>query len=92
MEAMIEIRSIKLTQNKKHAKKRSHIMLDKYRKIGHYQERFGSFAIEKGFISQGDLSMAQAINTHEEAENGIYRHLGDILFFQGIMSANQVKK
>jgi hypothetical protein len=36
--------------------------------------------------------MAQAINTHEEAENGIYRHLGDILFFQGIMSANQVEE
>ncbi len=67
-------------------------MLDKYRKTEHYQERFGSFAIEKGFISQGDLSMAQAINTHEEAENGIYRHLGDILFFQGIMSANQVEE
>ncbi len=67
-------------------------MLDKYRKTEHYQERFGSFAIEKGFISQGDLSMAQAINTHEEAENGIYRHLGHTLFFQGIMSADQVEE
>ncbi len=67
-------------------------MLDKYRKIEHYEERFGSLAIEKGFISQGELSMAQAVHTHEEAKNGIYRHLGDILFFQGNMSANQVEE
>ena len=67
-------------------------MLDKYRKIEHYEERFGSLAIEKGFISQGELSTAQAVHTHEEAKSGIYRHLGDILFFQGNMSADQVEE
>ena len=45
-----------------------------------------------GFISQSDLSMAQAVHTNEEAKNEIYRHLGDILFLQGIMSANQVEE
>ncbi len=67
-------------------------MLDKYRKLEHYEERFGSFAIEMGFISQGELRMAQAVLTREEAKIGIYRHLGDILFLQGIISANQVEE
>ncbi|KKL61901.1 hypothetical protein LCGC14_2190620, partial [marine sediment metagenome] len=61
-------------------------MLGKYGKIKHYEKHFGFLAIEKGFISQSELRMAQAIHSHEETKNGIYRHLGDILFFQGIMS------
>ena len=67
-------------------------MLDKPIKIEHYEERFGFLAIEKGFITQDELSKAQAVHAQEEIKNGIYRHLGEILFFQGIMSAQQIEE
>jgi hypothetical protein len=67
-------------------------MLDKPIKIRHYEERFGFLAIEKGFITPDELSKAQAVRVQEEIENGIYRHLGEILFFHGIMSANQIEE
>jgi hypothetical protein len=67
-------------------------MLDQPIKIERYEELFGLIAIEKGFITKDELSKAQALHVQEEFESGAHRHLREILFYKGTMSANQIEE
>ncbi len=69
-----------------------HLMLDEYIKIKHYEDLFGCIALEKGFLTQDELSKAKADHVQEETEGGAHRHLREILFYQGTMSANQIEE
>ena len=67
-------------------------MINKPGKIEHYEKRFGLLAIEKGFISSEELMRAQAIQAREDIENNRYRLMGEIMFYQDIMSAGQIEE
>ncbi len=67
-------------------------MLDKLIKIERYEELFGLIAIEKGFITQDELSTAQALHVQEKFESAAHRNLREILFYQDTMSANQIEE
>ena len=59
-------------------------MLCEYIRIKHYEELFGFIALEKGFITQDELSMAQVVHIQEKIECGTHRHLGEILFTRAL--------
>ena len=67
-------------------------MINKPGKIEHYEKRFGLLAIEKGFISSEELMRAQAIQAREDIENNRYRLMGEIMFYQDIMSPGQIEE
>ena len=67
-------------------------MITKPGQIEHYEKRFGLLAIEKGFISSEELMRAQAIQAREDIENNRYRLMGEIMFYQDIMSAGQIEE
>ena len=67
-------------------------MITKPGKIEHYEKRFGLLSIEKGFISSEELMRAQAIQAREGIENNRYRLMGEIMFYQDIMSPTQIEE
>ena len=67
-------------------------MINKPGKIEHYEKRFGHIAIEKGFITTDELIRAQAIQGREDIENNRYRLMGEIMFYQDIMSPKQIEE
>ena len=67
-------------------------MITKPGKIEHYEKRFGLLSIEKGFISSEELMRAQAIQARGDSKNNRYRLMGEIMFYQDIMSAGQIEE
>jgi hypothetical protein len=57
----------------------------------HYIKRFGTTAIEKGYISIEQLIEALAIQVKDEVESGSHRLLGSILFEQDIITGDQLQ-
>ncbi len=68
------------------------ILLDKPKKIEHYEKRFGIMAIEKGFITSNDLVMGLTVQVREDIKNIPHRLLGEIFFDMGLMTDKQVEE
>ena len=54
------------------------------------QKRFGVIAVEKGFITEGQLGEALTIQSKENVEEGKHRLLGRILLEQGLITDSQL--
>lgn len=54
------------------------------------QLRFGTIAIEKGFITKEQLMDAIGIQVGDELEHRAHRRIGKILFDLGYMSHEQI--
>ncbi|WP_321418245.1 hypothetical protein [uncultured Desulfobacter sp.] len=54
------------------------------------KKRFGTIAVEKGFISKDDLADDLHIQTDENISKGQHRLLGRILMEQGLLTKEQV--
>ena len=54
-------------------------MTDKSRKIEHYEKQFGIIAIEKGFLTSGELIEALKIQVEEDIKYKTHRLIGEIL-------------
>jgi hypothetical protein len=54
------------------------------------EKRFGTIAVEKGFITIDQLVKAMNIQVVENVEKGKHRHLGTILFEQGLITNQQI--
>jgi hypothetical protein len=52
--------------------------------------RFGTIAVKKGFITQEQLIQAFSIQIEENLEKGEHRLIGAILLDQGIMTMQQI--
>ena len=55
-----------------------------------YHKRFGSIAVEKGFITKNQLFQALKIQAKENLEEGKHRLIGEILMDEGLLTASQV--
>lgn len=60
--------------------------------IERYERRFGSIAIDKGFITLNDLIQALVIQVQEEILKGTHRLIGQILFDLNIMTTTQIEE
>lgn len=59
--------------------------------MGKYlQKRFGTIAVEKGFITEDQLGEALTIQAKENVDEGKHRLLGRILLEQGLITASQL--
>jgi hypothetical protein len=54
------------------------------------KNRFGTIAINKGYITKDQLIRALTIQANENIEEGKHRLLGQILLGEGFLSAEQV--
>jgi hypothetical protein len=54
------------------------------------KNRFGTIAINKGYITKDQLIRALTIQANENIEEGKHRQLGQILLGEGFLSAEQV--
>ncbi len=54
------------------------------------QKRFGVVAIQKGFVTLGQVVDAFRIQIEEEFYKDKHRHLGQILLEQGLISQSQI--
>jgi hypothetical protein len=59
-------------------------------KIGDYEMRFGTTAVEKGYITPDELIDALKVQVHEDIEHKSHRLIGEIFLDQGKMIAGQV--
>ena len=59
-------------------------------KIKIYDKRFGNIAVEKGFITEADLTNALKLQVQDEFEKAEHRLIGQILFELKIMAAEQI--
>ena len=62
------------------------------KRIERDERRFGSIAIDKGFISLDDLIKALVLQVQEEILKGTHRLIGEILFDLNIMTAIQIEE
>jgi len=58
--------------------------------VDRHRKRFGTIAVEKGFISDRQLMEAIKIQSCDDMEGREHRLVGTILFEQGYMNAKQV--
>jgi hypothetical protein len=56
----------------------------------HLEKRFGIVALEKGFVTAGQVVEAMRIQVLEDVECGKHRLIGRILLEQGILTLTQV--
>jgi hypothetical protein len=54
------------------------------------QKRFGVVAIQKGFVTLGQVVDAFRIQIEEEFYTDKHRHLGQILLEQGLITQSQI--
>jgi hypothetical protein len=54
------------------------------------EKRFGSIAVEKGFITVDQLIEGLELQIKEEFEKGNHRPIGAILYFEGRLSIPQI--
>jgi hypothetical protein len=60
-------------------------------KIKYYEKRFGMIAIEKGFITHGDLVNALSVQIAEDIKKERHRLIGEILLDMDVMTASQIE-
>jgi len=58
----------------------------------HLEKRFGMVAIRKGYIDAGQLHEAMTIQLREDLAGEKHRFIGQILFDQGYISADQIRE
>ena len=68
------------------------VLLDKPKKIEHYEKRFGIIAIQKGFITADDLVRGLTVQVGEDIKNIPHRLLGEIFFDMGVMTDKQIEE
>lgn len=56
-----------------------------------YRRRFGQVAVERGFITPEQLKEALTDQVDDDLANKHHRLLGDILFENNCMTANQIE-
>ena len=54
------------------------------------RNRFGTIAVDKGFMSSKQLVEALAIQAQENVEQGKHRLIGQILLDQGLLTESQI--
>jgi len=54
------------------------------------KNRFGTIAVDKGFITPAQLTDALALQARENIEQGTHRLIGQILLEQGLLTASQI--
>ena len=54
------------------------------------KNRFGTIAVDKGFITSAQLMDALAAQAHENVEQGTHRLIGQILLEQGLLTSTQI--
>ena len=57
-----------------------------------YQKRFGTIAVDKGFINKDQLVKALEIQAKENVIEGTHRLLGQILVDEGFLTDSQVEE
>jgi hypothetical protein len=67
-------------------------MSNKTKNLEYYEKRFGDIAIEKGFITHGELTKALTIQCQEEIESGTYLLIREIFLDQSTMHVNQIEE
>ena len=67
-------------------------MADKPDKIEHYEKQFGIIAIEKGYISSGNLLETLKIQVEEEVQHKTHRLIGEILMDKGYITPSQIQR
>ncbi len=56
----------------------------------HYQKRFGTIAVDKGYISEDQLIQALEMQAKENVTEGKHRLLGQIFVDEGLLTNEQV--
>lgn len=56
------------------------------------EKRFGEIAIEKGFITEGQLEEATKVQMDQDADGLEHRLIGSILYSLGYMTIQQVNE
>ena len=56
----------------------------------HYLKRFGTIAVDKGFISENQLIKALELQAKENIKEGKHRLLGQIFLDEGLLTEAQV--
>ena len=67
-------------------------MPSKLKKFEHYEKRFGTIAIEKGFITKDQLVDALSVQVRENMDDGIHRLIGTILLDMDFMNADEIEE
>ncbi|UCF82145.1 MAG: hypothetical protein JSV50_13155 [Desulfobacteraceae bacterium] len=60
--------------------------------IGPLEKRFGTIAVEKGFITIDQLVEAMDIQVMDNVEKGEHRPIGRILLAQGLLTIPQISE
>jgi len=55
------------------------------------EKRFGTVAIEMGFITQDQLILALKYQVEKELQKGEHQKIGTILYEMGVMDTSQLK-
>ncbi len=55
------------------------------------EKRFGTIAIEMGYITQKQLITALNQQVYEETDDALHRKVGVILYEMGVMDTQQIK-
>lgn len=56
----------------------------------HYHKRFGTIAVDKGYISENQLIKALELQAKENIKDGKHRLLGQIFLDEGLLTDTQV--
>jgi hypothetical protein len=56
----------------------------------HYHKRFGTIAVDKGYISENKLIKALELQAKENVKEGKHRLLGQIFVDEGLLTEAQV--
>jgi|COG998Drversion2_1049125.scaffolds.fasta_scaffold223903_2 hypothetical protein len=56
----------------------------------HYHKRFGTIAVDKGYISENQLIEALELQAKENIKEGKHRLLGQIFLDEGLLTETQV--
>jgi hypothetical protein len=56
----------------------------------HYHKRFGTIAVDKGYITENQLINALEFQAKENVTEGKHRLLGQILIDEGLLTTTQV--
>ncbi len=67
-------------------------MTNKHTNIEGYEKRFGTIAIQKGFITLDELIKALTIQIQEEIQSETHRQIGEILLYEDLMNGNQIEE
>ncbi len=67
-------------------------MTNKPNNIEDYEKRFGTIAIQKGFITLDELIKALTIQIQEEIQSETHRQIGEILLYEDLMNGNQIEE